>query len=78
MVTAERKMHVDADGTEVSLGQVGEPGAVRTELLESLLESGIAPLHVASVLLEDEAVSIPRPALMRPALGAPDYARARL
>ena len=44
MVTAERKMHVEADGTEVSLGQVGEPGAVRVQLLESLLDSGIAPL----------------------------------
>ena len=41
MVTAKRKMHVEEDGTEVSLGQVGEPGAVRTGLLESLLDSGI-------------------------------------
>ena len=49
MVTAERKMHVEADGTEVSLGQVGEPGAVRVQLLESLLDSGIAPLHVTYV-----------------------------
>ena len=79
MVTAERKMHVEADGTEVSLGQVGEPGAVRVQLLGSLLDSGIAPLHVASVLHEDEAASTPpHPALMRPALGAPDQARARL
>jgi acetylglutamate kinase len=46
MVTAERKVHVEEDGTEVSLGQVGEPGAVRTALLTSLLDGGIAPGHV--------------------------------
>ena len=93
MVTAERKMHVEADGTEVSLGQVGEPGAVRVQLLESLLDSGIAPLHViciasataASRAATSQALAMrtqrprsPHPAWMRPALGAPDHARARL
>ena len=69
MVTAERKMHVEADGTEVSLGQVGEPGAVRVQLLESLLDSGIARRHVASARHEDAAASTPPPSSDAPRLG---------
>merc|ERR1719460_880810 len=56
MVTAERKMHVEADGTEVSLGQVGEPGAVRVQLLESLLDSGIVPV-IAPVAIASDGMS---------------------
>lgn len=56
MVTADRKMHVEADGTEVSLGQVGDPRSVRTELLESLLDSGITPV-IAPVAVGDDGMS---------------------
>jgi acetylglutamate kinase len=56
MVTAKRKMHVEEDGTEVSLGQVGEPGAVRTGLLESLLDSGIVPV-IAPVAIGGDGMS---------------------
>ena len=56
MVTARRKMHVEEDGTEVSLGQVGEPGAVRTELLKSLLDSGIVPV-IAPIAIGSDGMS---------------------
>ena len=56
MVTARRKMHVEEDGTEVSLGQVGEPGAVRTELLESLLDGGIVPV-IAPIAIGSDGMS---------------------
>ena len=77
MVTAKRKMHVEEDGTEVSLGQVGEPGAVRTGLLESLLDSGIV-----SAPCGKQPPGALRPRRSRPparsALGAPDEARGGL
>ena len=79
MVTAKRKMHVEEDGTEVSLGQVGEPGAVRTELLESLLDSGI----VLPAMWKTAAQGLrPRrcrpPARPTPPWGTPDQAQGGL
>lgn len=61
MVTAERKLHVEVEPetgkrTEVDLGQVGEPRAVRTDLLEDLLDSGVVPV-IAPIAAGDDGSS---------------------